>query len=229
MKYITQVLIFFVIVVCTQIAHAEVYFVPEKSNVSRIITENAHILISGEITKEDVSKLNSLLAQQHVYLMASTPEGTPIVLLDSRGGDIKAALEIGRILRSISAWTIVDDGKSCNSACVFLFSAGVKRDIFGNGRLGLHSPRSYYSEFAPLSKYEASDQLINICRNYMDEMGISNQVFSDMLQTPSQSVNFVDRFYAESHGLVGIAPLEEWGRTPLEEWGRAKRHSPHQR
>ena len=215
MKYITQVLIFFVIVVCTQIAHAEVYFVPEKSNVSRIITENAHILISGEITKEDVSKLNSLLAQQHVYLMASTPGGTPIVLLDSRGGDIKAALEIGRILRSISAWTIVDDGKSCNSACVFLFSAGVKRDIFGNGRLGLHSPRSY--------------QIINKCRNYMDEMGISNQVFSDMLQTSSQSVNFVDRFYAESHGLVGIAPLEEWGRTPLEEWGRAKRHSPHQR
>ena len=230
MKYITQVLIFFVIVVCIQIAYAEVSFVPKKSNDSRIINENAHILISGKITEEDVSKLNSLLAQQHVYLMASTPEGTPIVLLDSRGGDIKAALEIGRILRSISAWTIVDDGKSCNSACVFLFSAGVKRDIFGNGRLGLHSPRSYYSEFAPLSKYEASDQLINICRNYMnEEMGISNQVFSDMLQTPSQSVNFVDRFYAESHGLVGIAPLEEWGRTPLEEWGRAKRHSPHQR
>ena len=44
----------------------------------------------------------------------------------------------------------------------------------------------------------------------MDEMGISNQVFSDMLQTPSQSVNFVDRVYAESLGLVGIAPLEEW-------------------
>ena len=99
----------------------------------------------------------------------------------------------------------------------------------GNGRLGLHSPRANYNDFAPLSKYETSDQIINICRNYMDEMGISNQVFSDMLQTPSQSVKFVDRFYAESHGLVGIAPLEEWGRAPWEEWGRAKRHSPHQR
>jgi hypothetical protein len=216
-KYITQVLIFFVIVVCMQIAYAEVYFVPKKSNVSRVITENAHILISGEITEEDVSKLNSLLAQQHIYLTASTPGGTPIVLLNSWGGDITAALEIGRILRSISAWTIVDDGKSCSSACVFIFSAGVKRDIFLNGRLGLHSPRLDYSEFTPL-KYGA---LINKCRNYMDEMGISNQVFSDMLQTPSQSINFVDRVYAESHGLVGIAPLEEWGR--------AKRHSPHER
>ena len=228
MKYITQVLIFFVIVVCTQIAYAEVYFVPKKWNVSSIITTNAHIQISGKIKKEDVSKIKSLLAQQYMNLMASSPDGTPIVLLDSPGGDVKAALKIGRILRSISAWTIVNDGKSCSSACVFLFSAGVKRDIFGNGRLGLHSPRASYSEFAPLSKYEASDQIINICRNYMDQMGISNQVFSDMLQTPSQSVNFVDRFYAESHGLVGIAPLEEWGRakshSPWEE-----RHSPHER
>ena len=217
MKYITQVLIFFVIVVCIQIAYAEVYFVSKNWNGSSIITKNAHIQISGKITKEDASKLKSLLAQQYMHLKASSPGGTPIVLLDSPGGDVKAALKIGRILRSISAWTIVNDGKSCSSSCVFLFSAGVKRDIFGNGRLGLHSPD------------EASDQLINKCRNYMDEMGISNQVFFDMLQTPSHSVNFVDRFYAEIHGLVGIAPLEEWGRfksnSPWEESG----HSPHKR
>ena len=64
----------------------------------------------------------------------------------------------------------------------------------------------------------------------MDEMGISNQVCSDMLQIPSQGVKFVDRSYAESHGLVGIAPLEEWDRansySPLEEWDRANSYSP---
>ena len=181
MKYIAQALIIFLIVAFMQLAHAEVYFVPEKSNVSSTITEKAHILISGKITMEDVSKLNSLLAQQHISLMVSAPEGTPIVLLDSWGGDVTAALRIGRILRSISAWTIVDDGKTCSSACVFLLSAGVKRDIFGNGRLGLHSPRSYDSEFPSLARHEASDQLINRCKNYMDDMGISSQVFSDML------------------------------------------------
>ena len=76
------------------------------------ITEYAHILISGKITEEDVSKLNSLLAQQHIYLTASTPGGTPIVLLKLLGrGYLQLPLEIGRILRSISAWTIVDNGK----------------------------------------------------------------------------------------------------------------------
>lgn len=48
----------------------------------------------------------------------------------------------------------------------------------------------------------------------MKEMGVSDQIFYDMLKVPSQNVNFVDRDYQEMTGLVGSDPaLDEWKRA----------------
>jgi hypothetical protein len=45
--------------------------------------------------------------------------------VDSRGGGIFAALEIGRILRAERASISVGNGSSCNSACVFLLMGAI--------------------------------------------------------------------------------------------------------
>jgi ClpP class serine protease len=83
---------------------ADVRLVPDRPAVKRI-TRAAHVQIVGEIVDDDAVRLRDALSQ----LAALRPHlQTPIVLLDSPGGSVPAALEIGRILRRLSvipSWT----------------------------------------------------------------------------------------------------------------------------
>jgi hypothetical protein len=188
------------------------------------VSDHEHVIITGEIVGGDTDKLRKALTQL-------TPDPShrvnPIVILDSPGGNVPVALEMGRSLRESSAWTIVDRGGSCSSSCVFLIAGGVRRSVFSNGRIGLHRPRFDYQPFASLSKdqaREAYSSLVGACVNFMKEMGISDQVFSDMLRVPSQEIKFVSRSYAEKYGLVGDDPAwEEWRRArDVQEHGEAR-------
>lgn len=192
-------------------ASADVLFVPEKQDI-RMYVDRAHILVSGEIVADDVDELRRVLAQRRKILGS-----TPLVVLNSPGGSVVAALEMGRIIRDTPGETAVEGGGSCSSSCVFLHSAGVMRNVFGDGLLGLHRPRFDYEEFAALSKLDARTayaQVVEACEKYMREMGISDEVFKDMLRIPSHEIRFVDRDYAEQHDLVGKDPAwEEWMRA----------------
>ena len=52
------------------------------------------------------------------------------VYIDSLGGDVRAAMEIGRIVRRREMGVNVIPETSCASACVLVFAAGVDRDIY---------------------------------------------------------------------------------------------------
>ena len=49
------------------------------------------------------------------------------VSLNSSGGDVLAALELGEEVRKQWAWTAVDDDGECLGACVLVLAAGVRR------------------------------------------------------------------------------------------------------
>lgn len=91
------------------------------------------------------------------------------------------------------------------------------RSVFYNGRIGLHRPRFDYEPFANLSKDDARtaySRLVGACADFMKEMGIADQVFSDMLRVPSQEIRFVSPHYAEQYRLVGEDPAwAEWMRA----------------
>jgi hypothetical protein len=93
------------------------------------VSDHEHVIITGEIVGGDTDKLRKALTQL-------TPDPShrvnPIVILDSPGGNVPIALEMGRSLRDSSAWTIVDRGGSCSSSCVFLLAGGVRRSVFSN-------------------------------------------------------------------------------------------------
>src|SRR5260370_23415869 len=124
---------------------------------------------------------------------------------------------MGKLLREHHANTLVGRDGTCSSSCVFVFAGGVIRDLFDNGRFGLHRPRFDYEQFSNLSEEHARaayDTLRAACAEYMKHMGISEQVFSDMLKVPSQEIRFVGREYAERYNLLGTdAGWEEWVRA----------------
>lgn len=58
----------------------------------------------------------------------------------SMGGDVTAALAIGRIVRARNIKTIVPRGSYCLSGCAMVWAAGVKRYVGKQATLGFHRP-----------------------------------------------------------------------------------------
>jgi hypothetical protein len=64
-----------------------------------------------------------------------------VVYLDSKGGFITAAVEIGRAIRKHGFSTVVADNATCNSACALIWLAGKERYIGPKVQLGFHASK----------------------------------------------------------------------------------------
>lgn len=111
------------------------------------------------------------------------------VFLNSPGGNLQEAIEVGRLIRQSGMRTAIGaldssdfdefdrpvdfpENGICESACAYLFMGGSERTI-SNGRLGLHR---FYSSERGLSSDEAQ-LLSGVLVEYLVEMGVDARVF----------------------------------------------------
>jgi hypothetical protein len=139
----------------------------------------------------------------------------PIVYLNSNGGDVRAAIEIGRILRKNLAWTFVDPEDVCNSSCVVIFMSGVVRYLTGSAELGVHRPRFSDSDwFGSLDFQDAGKVYAEVMRElsvYTQDMNIPDAVMDLIMEVPSYSIERIDRERADGLGITGVDPIfQEW-------------------
>lgn len=87
------------------------------------------ISISGEITSSDARILSRLIDTSK----------KAIVHLDSIGGNLSAALEIGSKIRLSGASTSVSPGAECLSACALIWLAGSNRYMSQSSIIGFHA------------------------------------------------------------------------------------------
>lgn len=144
------------------------------------------LLITGTITEDDAKALQALAPDLR--------RDSFVLYLDSRGGDVFAAMEIGKLVRKYEGTTWIgrdlNDGvlpldAKCYSSCALIFIAGVLR--LNSGQLGLHRP---YLASAPQSRQTIERQLpimMERIRQYITEMGITDNFYQQMVNTePSQ-------------------------------------------
>lgn len=65
-----------------------------------------------------------------------------VVYLESAGGSLLPAIEIGRLIRARRHATVVLDNSTCTSACALIWLAGTPRYIATQGRVGFHASYS---------------------------------------------------------------------------------------
>jgi hypothetical protein len=140
---------------------------------AREVGRGAALTISGTISKADAD----YVAQHETELNEVT------VNLDSAGGDVAAAMKIGRIIRDSEA-TTVTYGK-CFSSCALIYIAGVRRmnDLFTRWVIGLHRP--YFSS-APLSRQEIEREvplMLQKVKEYVQLMGVTDLLYEQMVNT----------------------------------------------
>ena len=81
----------------------------------------AGVAIDGPISKNAVAHALQLIR----FLRPDNDELT--VYLNSSGGDVSAAIELGEEVRKLSVLTAIDDHGECLGACVLVLAAGVRR------------------------------------------------------------------------------------------------------
>lgn len=155
--------------------------------------------ISGQINAGDPAALQKHLPQF---------ERVKIVLLDSPGGDVQAAMELGRILRrmNFNAWIFPD--KLCASACVFVLAGAPYRTV--GGKVGIHRPYQPNDKFSSPEQQKSSYLKIeNDVKKYLMDMNVNPSLYDDMIRISPGKIKYLNEDELERYGLSETDPYVE--------------------
>lgn len=198
-----------IVVLCSRCVWASVTVLQDGSEENTIA---GAILIHSEIKKGDFADFVKAADTLSQTLRDRAADHVPfiVVKLDSPGGDVAEAMQIGRIIRRRFMNTMVEDQRECASACILILAAGVARMPQPSARIGLHRPKfdpEYFANLAPQEAHAKYNSLVENLRKYLiDEMGGNEDAFRLMLSTPSDDVRFLSFGEMQKFGLFGTDP-----------------------
>ncbi|WP_299962089.1 hypothetical protein [uncultured Roseobacter sp.] len=112
-----------------------------------------------------------------------------IVTLDSPGGSVSDALEIGRVLREMEVQTRLEAAAVCLSACPYVFVGGSARAVAGDARLGVHQHSFGTSTVLPafLAVEDIQRGQAEVLAHF-DAMGVDLRIMGPALGTPADEI-----------------------------------------
>lgn len=137
--------------------------------------------------------------------------GWTSIRLFSDGGDVLEAIKLGKLIRSHHLRAIVPLPAECNSSCVLVFAAAIRKDA--PGKVGVHRPF-----FSNLDKNQSlsdiknrRDQLTEVLRSYFNEIDIPHSLIDVMLSTPPEKIKYLTEDELKIYRLDGVdASFDEW-------------------
>lgn len=150
------------------------------------------IQLTGEIKSGDEERFRALSLQH--------PKA--VVQLQSPGGALAPALEIGRIIRIAGYSTVVLQNDTCVSACALIWLGGRVRYL--DGRVGFHA--AYRDNEGLLQESGAANALIG---NYMTLLGLPSKAVVFATAAPPDKVLWLDAANKELSGIDFELPLQQ--------------------
>lgn len=139
------------------------------------------LLLNGTIEPGDAARFRAYLAE--------LGELTVTVALNSPGGSVREAQDIGAMLREAGATTAVLTGMACVSSCPYVLAGGVKREVSNRGVVGLH--QHYYETPGYIPAYFAVEDIQHSqgrTMKYLVDMGINPGLMIHSLTTPPNDI-----------------------------------------
>lgn len=154
------------------------------------------IYVTGEIQLGDENRFRAL-ADQH-------PDA--VVYLESPGGAVVAAVEIGKLIREKDYATAVLAEGTCTSSCALVWLAGTRRYLAPGAQLGFHA--SHMDDGGRLVETGVGNAIVGY---YLAQLGMSEKtvVFATMASPYEFSW-----LTAETSGRADIAFESEVGALP---------------
>lgn len=124
------------------------------------IEEGGIISIQGEIQSGDAEK----------FRQVSVNYPKAVVVLESEGGSLLPAIEIGKIIKIAGFITVVPPDSVCASSCALIWLAGEPRALAETGHVGFHA--SYRDNNGSLEESGVANALIG---NYLGKLNLSER------------------------------------------------------
>jgi hypothetical protein len=165
--------------------------------------EEVRVFVSGQISREDklgADVMADLISTGRQKLSGNT------VWFASDGGDIDAAMDVGRLLRWLGVFAVIDKKDQCMSACVFAFMGGERRSVAG--RLGIHRPFFPHTQDLP-DRQVRFRHMQKILKDYVEEMDFPSSLYEAVMLVPPESVRILAAAELKNLFLDGISPSSE--------------------
>jgi hypothetical protein len=118
------------------------------------------------------------------------------LVINSPGGSVFEARQLGRHLRAMGLRTAVDG--SCTSACIDVLAGGAERYVTRNAKLGIHQSRVPER----FSSHEGGQRYVADAFLYLREMGIDPDVAIAAASVPNDKILLISLSDALKTGLV---------------------------
>lgn len=139
------------------------------------------VLLNGMISDGDAAHFAR-------WMDAQAAEATGVVL-NSPGGDVQEALQIGRILRDTGLPVTVPENAICLSACPYILAGGLERVVSRRATVGVHQhyfgENTYLPAFLMVSDIQSGQAEV---MTYLNEMGIDPLLMAKALVTPPDDI-----------------------------------------
>ncbi len=175
-------------------------------SIAKIRASSGECGITGVIDQQTVEDFDKAINDPRIIKTAKL--SAPMVVLDTPGGSVIDAVLIGQTIRRSNFMTGVFEGAQCSSACVLILAAGVSRTA-NFGKVGIHRPHFDESAFAQLTQDQARakyNEMANGVRQYLLQMGMSENLYTAMLKVPSDQIEFLSLKNIREYGLEGEDP-----------------------
>jgi hypothetical protein len=113
------------------------------------------------------------------------------VVLESPGGSVRDALDMGRLIREKKFSTAVEARHYCASACPLVFASGVERHAQGNAAIGVHEVAAFGDDtMSGAAGMRSGQQISAQCQTYLRDMGIDPEVWIRAMETPKDQLYY---------------------------------------
>ena len=198
-----------------QVNSAQFTFVsPEKPE--EIFGNSWIINIHGEITLGTTDRLEALVREKRIPVRS-------LIMLDSPGGSVVEAIKLGKFFRKMefmtyvgkqTDWDVKMEPRNCFSACVLSHIGGKFRWVDDKSKVGVHQFSYSLKKFDSASNAQV---LSDIIVHYIQSMGVSSELFSDMNKATSSDLFIVPKSRLIELNVVnnGIGAVA-WGVVSIE-------------
>ena len=136
------------------------------------------------------------------------------VVLESPGGSVSDALEMGRLIRAKKFATEVEGGHYCASSCPLVFASGVERRAGEKAAIGVHQAFALAraSGATAANGMEDAQRVSAECQRYLREMGIDLEVWVHAMETPKDQL-----YYFKPDELLKLKLATQAGKQTASE------------
>lgn len=157
--------------------------------------------INGQISKSDVKKI------EDAAKFAVQNRRQAVFRLNTEGGDVEAAIAIGRQLRKIRAFAFTFEQGRCYSACIFILSGATKRGL--SSSIGIHRPYSTSGELDHNKIDSSQRRLEKLAKEYLREVNVSPDLYDLMNTIPPEKIYFPSEYELQKLGIIEIDPVQQ--------------------